>query len=429
MRQALLCLVLNFAAWAGQRPQPNPQPALIGQIQRRMAENLARLPNYTCLETIDRTVVRQTKKKLLLRDRIHVEVAFIEAKEMFSWPGSADFEPDLLHQIASAGASGIGGFGGWTRAFFGPSGPNFTYAAECLVEGRRGFRYDFDVPLLSSNFALVFEGRETKLPYTASLCVDPDSLEIMLLSIHAGQTPPPVTATSETIRYGHTHIGSADFLLPQDHELVVTDLAGNESRNLTRFTACREYTTQSSITFDTERTASDAERTAAPVRQTKAEELQIPAGVSLHLKLDTPITFEGSAIGDRITARLERAINAPGVTIPKGAVVSGRVRGLEQYFEPEKYFLVSLEFSSLTFEGRRGLFHARLVGPRRPAERHLDSSGMAMESATSTPGSVPAEPSGLDIDDSAPDSGAFRVRGSSLRLSRGLEIILETRSQ
>jgi hypothetical protein len=110
-------------------------------------------------------------------------------------------------------------------------------------------------------------------------------------------------------------------------------------------------------------------------------------------------------------------------------VVSGRVRSLEQYFEPEKYFIVSLEFSSLTFGGNRGLFRARLVGPRRQAERRLDPSGIAMESGISTPASAPAEPSGFDIDDSVPDCGAFRVRGGSLRLSRGLEMILETRSQ
>ena len=291
-----------------------------------------------------------------------------------------------------------------------------------MVEGRRGFRYDFGVPQRSSNYAFESGGREAMLPYTGSLCVDPDSWEIMLLEIHAGQAPPPVSAISETIRYGRTRIGSADFLLPQEHELSVADLQGNQSRNLTRFTACRAFTSQSSITFDTE--GADA-----PAAQSKGAELQIPGGIPLDLRLETPITFEDSAVGDPITARLNRAIKISGQAVPKGAIASGRIRGLEQYFEPEMYFVVSLEFSSLTFGDKRALFRARLVGPRRPAEKRLDPSGMAMESSISKPGSAPAEPSGLDIDDSVPDSGAFRVRGGSLRLSRGLEMILETRSQ
>ncbi len=415
-----LLLFLNIAAWAWQVPQPSSELGPIDGVQRRMAGNLASLPNYTCLETIDRSVRRQVKKKLLFHDRIRLEVAFIEANEIFSWPGSANFEPDILQQIPKAGASGVGGFGGWVRTLFGASGPTLSRAGECLVADRHGFRYDFRVPLQSSNYAVQVEGREVMLPYTGSLCADPGSSEIMLLEIHAGHTEPPVRGISEKIHYGRMHIGTSDFLLPQDHELTVTDVEGNENRSLTTFTACREYTSQSSITFD-------SERTAAPVPQTKDNEFEIPGGISLELKLETPITFEGFAVGDPITARLDRAISAAGVSIPKGAMVSGRIRGLEQYFDPSKYFTVSLEFSSLTFGGKRGRFSARLVGPRRYVKKRLDSSGMAMESNASMPDSASAEPIGFDLDDSGPECGTFRVQGSSLHLGSGLELILKTR--
>lgn len=413
MRSVFVFLVLSIPVWAWQEPQANPQLALSSQIRQRMAANLASLPNYTCLESIDRTVRRQSAKKLLFRDRIHIEVAFIEANEMFSWPGAADFEPDIFQKLPEVGASGAGGFGGWTRSLFGPSGPSLVSAGECMVEGRRGLRYNFSVPLLSSNYAITFQGRETVLPYTGYLCVEPDALEIMLLEVHAEQTPQPVAAMSETIHYRRTRIGTADFLLPQDHELNVTDLEGTENRNLTRFTACRGYTAESSIAFDTE-------HAAAPVTQTKTEELHLPAGITLELNLDTPIAYEESAVGDPIAAKLSRSVEFSGVSIPKGAAVSGRILGLEQYFEPEDYFLVSLEFTSLTFGGKRALFRAKLVGPRLHQDRRLDVTGTNME---------PSDPSGLDIEDSAPGAGVFRVRGGKLRLSRGLRTIWKTQSE
>ena len=412
MRPLFVFLLLSTAAWTWQEPQAKPQPDLRGQIRQRMAANLAGLPNYTCLETIDRTLRRQSAKKILFRDRVHMEVAFIGASEMFSWPGAASFQADLLEKLPEMGASGAGGFGGWTRGLFGPSAPSLAGGGECVVEGRRGLRYNFSVPVESSKYAVTLGGGAALLPYTGYLCVDPEALDVMLLEVHAQQTPPPVATMSETIHYGRTRIGAADFLLPLDHELTVTDLEGKENRSLTRFTACREYTAESSIAFDTE-------HRAAAASQTKAEELHLPDGVQLELLLDAPINSEVSAVGDPIAARLDRAINSSGVSIPKGATASGRIVGLEQYFEPENYFIVSLEFTSLTFGGKRAQFHAKLVGPRIHEDRRMDIKGGDIERSTS---------GGLDIVDSAPGAGVFRVRAGKLRLGRGLQMTWKTTS-
>ncbi len=412
MRPAFIFLVLSTAAWAWQEPPAKPQPGLSGQIRQRMAANLAGLPNYTCLETIDRTLRRQPGKKLLFRDRIRMEVAFIEASEMFSWPGAASFEADLLEKLPETGASGAGSFGGWTRSLFGPAAPSLAGGGECMVEGRRGLRYNFSVPVESSKYAVTSGAGAAILPYTGSLCVDPGALDIMLLEVQARQTPPPLATMSETIHYGRARIGEADFLLPLDHELTVTDVEGKENRSFTRFTACRGYTAESSIAFDTE-------HRAAAVPRTKVEELHLPDGVQLDLLLETPINSEESAVGDPITARPDRAIRASGVSIPTGATVSGRILGLEQYFEPEDYFIVSLEFTSLTFGDKRAQFHARLVGPRPQDDRRLTINGVNMDHPI---------PSGLDILDSAPGAGVFRVLAGKLRLSRGLPMTWKTTS-
>jgi hypothetical protein len=389
----MLFLSISTRAWQ------EPQSALVDRVRQRMAENLAHLPNYTCLETIERSVHRQVKEKLVFRDRIRLEVGFFEAKEMFAWPGSSHFEPDFLQQIPQAGASGIGSFGGFTHMLFGPYAPDFTYAGECTADGRRGSRYNFRVPRSSSRYEIRFERHAALSAYAGFLCVDPDALDVMLVEMHAEEIPmavAPVASVSDVVHYGRTRIGSVEFLLPQQDDLTITDLAGNVNRNLTRFTACRQYATQSSLSFDAD------DRAGEPVPQKKIQDWKLPGGITLDLKLETPITFDDFTVGDPITARLDRSIKASGVSIPKGATVSGRIWELEQYQQPEKSFVVALEFSSLTFDGGQALFHARLVGPRLGVER------------------------GLDIDNSSSRVGAFRVRGSSLHLPRGFHMIFET---
>jgi hypothetical protein len=386
-----------------------------------MATNSANLPNYTCLETIERSVRRIDKAKSLFHDRIHVEVAFIEGNEMFSWPGAHTFEPYLLEQIPQVGASGAGAFGGWTRALFGAAGPDFMNAGACSVEGRRGSQYRFLMPARTSDYEVRFGGKKTIAPYTGFVCVDPDSLEVMFLEVSVGQLPSPIASISESIHFARARVGLADFLLPQNDELTIADREGTENRNVIEFTGCREYTSQSSISFD-------AEPKAATDTKASSEDLQLPGGIPLDLKLESPIVSDDSAVGDPIMARLNRTVNSVGISIPKGAVVSGRIRGLEQYLEPEKYFLVTFEFSSVSFGGKRVMFRAGLIGPRLQVARRLASTAGGRNPGISAQRSTRSE-SGLEIEGSPSSFGTFRVRGGSLRLSRGLHMIYETQSE
>ena len=239
----------------------------------------------------------------------------------------------------------------------------------------------------------------------------------MTLETRAEEIRLPLAASNENIRYARTPVGSGDFLLPQYDELTITDLEGKENRTVTRFTACRQYTSHSSVSFDTESDAAPAPR-GKPAPQEKTKQIELPAGIALDLKLETPIRFGESAVGDPLTARLNRPIHAGAISVPKGATVSGRIRALEQYYEPRKLFVVSLEFSSLTFDGGRAVFRARLIGPRLEEQTYLgDTLGT---------GPARSETRGLDIDGSSQRFGVFRVPGASLYLERGTRLIWET---
>ena len=401
-----LLLFLLLSAWEG--PQPSPEMVRLNQVLERMGENLKRLPNYTCLESIDRSIRQTTADKLLVRDRIHLQVAFMGFEEVFAWPGSTNFEPRAAIQIAPGGAGGIGSWSSWSRSVLRSSAPAFTYAGECAVGARRGMRYDFHVPWASSAYTVGVGNRQLVVPYAGTLCVDPSSLDIMRLEVRAEVAHLPFAAVSETIDYGRVRIGSADFLLPQSHTMAMTDLEGHEGRNITTLSACRQY----------------ADDSSAPVPQPKAEEPQLPAGIYLNLKLETPITFDQSAVGDPVSARLDRAFRAAGISVPKGALVSGHIRRIEERYQPEKHYLVGLDFSTLSFADTHLSFRARLVGPQVRFERRADSVRNLYNAPI-------IDVTGLEIDDSNPLSpfGVFRVRTGRLDLARGLPMIWQTQGK
>jgi len=69
---------------------------LLARVRAGVHDNLSRLPNYTCVETIERAVRCKPSDKFAKSDNIRLEVAYVEGKELFGWPGAAKIEePDI----------------------------------------------------------------------------------------------------------------------------------------------------------------------------------------------------------------------------------------------------------------------------------------------------------------------------------------------
>src|ERR1022692_667113 len=68
-----------------------PEVLLLSRIRRHLREELAHVPNYTCLETISRfrydpKSVMQSHKGLARMDTVRLEIVFADGRE---WYGSA----------------------------------------------------------------------------------------------------------------------------------------------------------------------------------------------------------------------------------------------------------------------------------------------------------------------------------------------------
>jgi hypothetical protein len=311
-----------------------------------MAENLSRLPNYTCLQTIERSRRRADGRKFEPLDRVRLEVALVEGKEVFGWPGGDKIAESEITNLVS-GTIGNGDFALFLKSIFLGSGATFRYAGETTLEGKRAIRFDYVVPLLTSGYHLRVPPREALVPYHGSFWLEPESLDLLRLELVVDAIPPylGVAAASDAMDYGRAEIGGLSFLLPRQSELDMTDLNGRENRNRTRFTACRQFTGESTLSFG------DVLASAPEAAAGGTKNAELPKEFEGDFRLETPIDPASSAVGDLIRGKLLGEIKTGRqVLVPKGAELRGRITRLER--SEDRYFL-DLVATSIDFGGAR----------------------------------------------------------------------------
>jgi hypothetical protein len=138
-------------------------------------------------------------------------------------------------------------------------------------------------------------------------------------------------------------IGARQAIAPQSSVIEFVYPSGAVSRNGIEFARCREFTGQTSIVFD----GQDAAPTGAagsPARGASSKTFVLPSGLTIDLRLRTPIDPAAAHMGDEIAAIVEDEVSDGHRTwLPAGSVVHGRIRRIEQ--RSKGYALVGIEFS------------------------------------------------------------------------------------
>jgi hypothetical protein len=322
----------------------------LAHIRDHMLDQLRRQPNYTCVETVERSARPGAKKSFQLRDTLRLEVALVDGKEMFAWPGAKRFEATDLSDMVKEGAIGNGNFAMFARAIFETRSATFNY------KGPDGtlIRYDYRVPLLESGYRIRIGEKKATVPYRGAIFVDPKNFDVHRIDVIAEDIPMTLglAATDTRMDYARVKIGDGDFLLPAESELTMVDLDGQEHRNHVRLASCREFAGESVLTFD------DAPADSTAAAPAKVEEISLPAGLTLELKLDDEIDTATAAVGDQLHARLANDVKQKGrVLIARGASVTGRVTRLEKHSD---FTELGLEFLEAENGGVRARFKGRL---------------------------------------------------------------------
>jgi len=225
------------------------EASLLDQVKARAGENLRRLPNYTCTETIDRFVDRGRFRRLH-KAPVRLDVAYVGGQELYGLPGSGKIdEPDITKFVDRP--IGNGQFALFVKSIFFAQGAQIGLPIETKLEGQQSFRFDYRIPLEFSGFRIQSAAGEAFVAYSGSFWVTRESLDLMRLIVSAQDLPPQIKIASDgqTIDYGSASIGGALFRLPVRSRWETRDAFGWFARNTTTFRNCHQFVGESVLKF------------------------------------------------------------------------------------------------------------------------------------------------------------------------------------
>src|SRR5690349_11004732 len=194
----------------------------LNRVRAKMAEILLRQPDYTCTETVERT--RQAAgNRSKIQDTLRLEVALVDGKEMFAWPGSKQFEDRELRDLVTTGMFGNGNFAIYARVLFLSNVATFEDRGETQLNGQAVWRYDFRVSRFPSGHHLRVNDREAVVGFHGSFYADPVTLDVRRVEVAAEDIPIVlgVLEAETTVDYARVEIGDEAFLLPVESQLMM----------------------------------------------------------------------------------------------------------------------------------------------------------------------------------------------------------------
>jgi hypothetical protein len=318
--------------------------SFIQRVKAHMVETLARQPNYTCLESVERSVRAAKERDYRLQDTVRLEVALVDSKEMFAWPGSKEFQDTDIRTFVPTGMFGNGDFGLYAHTVFGGRTTEFEDKGEAALRGAPIARLDFRVPQ-GAGMRISVPALTARVGFHGSAYVEPGTLDTLRLEVVADELPPKLELreVSDTMEYKRIRIGGGEFLLPSMSEAIMVTSHGDATRNVVRFSACHEFAGESTLKFGDDDAPGATDATAAP-----KQEVQIPKNAEVVIRLAAEIDTQKAAVGDPVRAALAGDLKEKGkVILPKGLEVSGRIVRLERY---ESFTLLGLMFQEAESE-------------------------------------------------------------------------------
>jgi hypothetical protein len=354
--------LLLLAIFAAALPAQDPSDAAwqltlrLAQVKRQVRTALASQPDYTCLATYDRyrwIPNAPTERKV---DTVRVEVAYLGGHELYSWPGEGKFSDVPLTQMVAVGLVSDGDFAVHAHNIFVAGMGTEKFAGEEQRNGRKLWRWNYAISSYSSGWTVQHSGVHQTVGSEGSYWIDSETLDLVRMDTHATDfmSSFPLKSVVSTVNYARVRIGEQEALLPVEAELHTVTKEGTESRNLTRYSNCRQYAGQSTISFG------EVPEVVAPVAaQAKRSDEGLPAGLTLKIRLAADLILAQGAVGTLVEGTLDAPLRHGGKELaPKGAAVRGRVRLLSR--DIEEFAELGLVFDELDVEGHAYRFVSSL---------------------------------------------------------------------
>jgi hypothetical protein len=364
-----LALLLGAAAAAA---EDDPVTVLM-RLRDRVLEQGQRIPNHTCVETVERLRYRRVaeqathscdtilaRRKLanfsrFLRldttDRLRLDVALSTEHELYSWAGAERFDAGVIDDLIPEGAMGTGAFATLLLAAFERQPPRFTFEGETYLDVTPAFEYSFHVGREDSHYTYRYNRNPaTFVGHSGMLLVAPETSALIRFTIRTDELPPSTEAceVDTTLDYGNVHLGGADFLLPTATRQRFIGRDGTESENRYEFSSCRDFQAESKVRFG------EKSAPSGTARRPGMRPSQWPNGLQVAIQLATDVDTYRAAAGDRIEGRLALTLPSPdgGPSFPRGTVVAGRLMRVEVRHRSPAEAGIALRWETLDPAGR-----------------------------------------------------------------------------
>jgi len=428
MRRALAVLLLTVCRLPAQ--DLPPEVLTLARIRAHVREAVERLPDCTCLETVDRFVKPRGKDPRRL-DTVVLQILFSGGNELFASPGDTHWETNPF-AFLSSGMMANGLFALHLRSIFLNNQAIIKYHGMESPVGRPEARYDFDMSRMLSGYTVHHAGAAGRVAMHGSFWADPKTYDLRRVEFHAVDIPPELrySDVSTAITYARVRIGESDVLLPQAADLQTIGTDGLQDRDLIQFTHCQGYRAESKLRFGD---ANDAEPGPHPVAASLKPEAEsmLPPDLRVIIALNDGFD-ERTAVGSLLEGKVVGTVaQKHKVLVPEGAPVKGRVRRLERYSDDGDYFTVGLEFTEVDTPDANLRFYAELQDLDR-----LEGVEMALRITRLVPGESGSGRSGhlawTNVyreriwTSEVPGVGLFFVRGGHFSLPAGFRTVWRT---
>jgi len=337
---------------------PHRESVLVGRVRAVMSEMLHRLPDYTCVETIERTTRGANETKYKRLDKVRVEVAYYKGSELYAWPGAPRLEArDLAEMVGGEGAIGTGDFALHLMAAYRGNAP-LHFAGEETLHGRKAYKFTQDVPMEASNFTMSAAPVRGVVGYRVTAWHAADTLDLLRFELTVTEFPSgmPLRKTFKAIDYQLVKVGESEFLLPATTDLTTVYANGVEGRTVSTFAHCRQYLGESTITF--------GDIDPGTGRPAERPPMKLPEGVKVPVRLNQDLDLTKAARGDLVEMAVSRDVLSQGhKVLERGAKVEARVEGVYCETKPYSYCFLLMRGESYDAAAQTGPFLGLLEQP------------------------------------------------------------------
>src|SRR5579872_5714422 len=370
---------------------------VLAHAREHILERMERLPNYTCVETVDRSylqpvtagatasceelvLVKNARKlRVTATDRLRLDVRIAGGNEVVAWAGGNGPGDRAMAEVFESGPFGTGPFAGLLGGIFADNAANLHYAGQ--VDGL--FEYEFDVPQEASHYMTRVSNGWRATHYKGTLLIDPESFDLKRVVVTQPELPADAAAceTTNAVDYQKILLGNREFLVPRHSALRFVNRDGTEALTASEYVSCHEYHAESTIHYEDEPANPVAKK---PVQSGRA----VPEGLAFSLSLENSIDTGTAAAGDVVTAKVRSPVHAPEskeILYPAGAIVRGRFTRMLHWEDPA-IFGISIVFETLEVNGDVSPFHGQ--PDRKDTQQNLERAAWAGLNASNGRGAI-----------------------------------------